>query len=110
MTLRDPEEAAAAGAPAVAEIPAATRMGPVHLTVADLDRSIGYYEWALGLRPAARADGRVALGAGGDELLVLHEQVGARPARGYCGLYHYALLVPERVDLARWLAHVARER
>jgi len=34
----------------------------------------------------------------------------ARPARGYSGLYHFALLVPERSDLARWLAHAAREQ
>ena len=110
MNLRDPEEATATGAPAVAEIPAATRMGAVHLTVADLDRSIAYYEWALGLRAGERQDGRVALSAGGEDLLVLYEQPGARSARGYCGLYHFALLLPERVDLARWLAHAARER
>ena len=110
MSLRDPEEATATGAPAVAEIPAATRMGAVHLTVADLDRSIAYYEWALGLRAGERQDGRVALSAGGEDLLVLYEQPGARSARGYCGLYHFALLLPERVDLARWLAHAARER
>jgi catechol 2,3-dioxygenase len=109
-TPRDPEEATAAGAPAVAEIPEATRMGAVHLTVADLERSIGYYEWALGLRAGGREDGRVTLGAGGENLLVLQEQPGAQPARGYCGLYHFALLVPERADLARWLAHAARER
>src|SRR2546430_3514921 len=101
---------AASAGPGGAEFPAATRMGAVHLTVADVDRSIGYYEWALGLRAGDRADGRVALGAGGEDLLVLHEQPGARPARGYCGLYHFALLVPERADLARWLAHAARER
>ena len=110
MSLRDPEEATATGAPAVAEIPAATRMGAVHLTVADLDRSIAYYEWALGLRAGERQDGRVALSAGGEDLLVLYEQPGARSARGHCGLYHFALLLPERVDLARWLAHAARER
>ncbi|TML99163.1 MAG: VOC family protein [Actinobacteria bacterium] len=110
MSLRDPEEATATGAPAVAEIPAATRMGAVHLTVADLDRSIAYYEWALGLRAGERQDGRVALSAGGEDLLVLYEQPGVRSARGYCGLYHFALLLPERVDLARWLAHAARER
>ena len=110
MSLRDPEEATATGAPAVAEIPAATRMGAVHLMVADLDRSIAYYEWALGLRAGERQDGRVALSAGGEDLLVLYEQPGVRSARGYCGLYHFALLLPERVDLARWLAHAARER
>jgi catechol 2,3-dioxygenase len=106
----DPEEATAAGAPAVAEVPPQTRMGAVHLTVADLDRSISYYQRALGLRVRARDGGEAALGAGGEDLLVLVEEAGARPARGYCGLYHFALLVPERADLARFLAHAARER
>jgi catechol 2,3-dioxygenase len=108
MSPRDPEELAAAGAEATAELPAATRMGAVHLTVADLDRSVGYYESAIGLKVHRRGGGRAALGAGVDDLLVLVEQPGARPARGVCGLYHFALLVPERADLARWLAHVAR--
>jgi catechol 2,3-dioxygenase len=107
---RDPEEVTAGGAPAVAAIPAATRVGPVHLSVADLDRSIGYYEQAIGLRMHAREDGTAALGTGGEELLVLREEPGARAATGYSGLYHFALLVPERADLARWLAHAAREQ
>jgi catechol 2,3-dioxygenase len=106
----DPEELTATAAPAVAEIPADTRMGAVHLTVADLDRSIGYYAAAVGLGVREREDGRAALGAGGGDLLVLYEQPGARPSRGYCGLYHLALLVPERTDLARWLVHAARDR
>src|SRR3954447_26255329 len=109
-TPRDPEEVTAAGAPAVAQIPADTRMGAVHLSVADLDRSIDYYERAIGLRVGDRAGGRVTLGTGGEDLLVLLERPGARPARGCTGLYHFALLVPERVDLARWLAHAARGR
>src|SRR5690606_19849601 len=50
------------------------------------------------------------LGVEGRQLLELVEEPGARPARGYTGLYHFALLLPERADLARWLAHVARER
>jgi catechol 2,3-dioxygenase len=107
---RDPEEAAAAGAPAFAEIPAATRMGAVHLTVSDLTRSVAYYESVIGLSVRERADDRAMIGAGGEDLLVLHERPGARPARGYCGLYHFALLLPARVDLARWLAHAARDR
>ena len=41
---------------------------------------------------------------------MLSEQPGARPADGYTGLYHFALLVPARADLARWLAHAARDR
>lgn len=84
-------------------------MGAVHLTVADLDRSLEYYAHVLGL-DATRHDGRASLRAGDRELLVLVEEPGAPHAHGYTGLFHYALLVPTRADLARWLAHVARER
>ncbi|HVU76863.1 MAG TPA: VOC family protein [Gaiellaceae bacterium] len=86
------------------------RMGAVHLTVADLDRSLAYYEEQIGLRVHERDGGRARLGAGGEDLLVLTEQPGARPADGYSGLFHFALLVPERADLARWLGHAARDR
>ena len=109
-TPRDPEEVTAAGAPAHAEIAAATRMGAVHLTVSDLERSLAYYESVVGLKVHERGGGRALLGADGEDLLVLIEQPGARPSRGYCGLYHFALLLPERADLARWLAHAARDR
>ena len=50
------------------------------------------------------------LGVGADDLLVLHEEPGALPVQHHTGLYHYALLVPTRSDLARWLAHVAQDR
>jgi catechol 2,3-dioxygenase len=108
-TPRDPEEITASGAPARADVPADTRMGAVHLSVADLARSIDYYESAIGLRVHDRDGGSVRLGTGGEDLLVLREERGLRPARGYSGLYHFALLLPERHDLARWLAHAARE-
>src|SRR5690349_22645825 len=87
-----------------------TRMGTVHLTVGDLGRSLDYYRDAIGLAVLEQADGEATLGAGGDVLLHLTELPGAVPADGYAGLFHFALLVPERVDLARWLAHAARER
>jgi catechol 2,3-dioxygenase len=85
-------------------------VGPVHLTVADLDRSLHYYEDAIGLEPLERGQGRASLGSSGRELLVLFEEPGARPAPGSTGLFHFALLVPERPALARWLAHAARDR
>src|SRR5918911_2540945 len=91
-------------------IPAETRMGPVHLTVADLERSLDYYRRAIGLDVIDRDAGRASLGANSTELLVLTEEPGARPDDGHTGLYHFALLVPERADLARWLAHAARDR
>jgi catechol 2,3-dioxygenase len=92
-------------------LPAETRMGPVELTVADLDRSLDYYGGQIGLQVLGHDDGRASLGGhGGAELLTLVEEPGARPADGYAGLFHFALLLPERRDLARWLAHAARDR
>jgi catechol 2,3-dioxygenase len=91
------------------EIADRTTVGPVHLTVADLGRSLDYYREAIGLAVLERADGQAALGAGERELLVLVETAGARPAYGHTGLYHFALLLPERDDLARWLAHAGRD-
>jgi catechol 2,3-dioxygenase len=107
---RDPEQVEALGTQAAAQLPASTRMGVVCLTVADLASSIEYYERAIGLRIHERSGERARLGAGGEDLLVLVEQPGARPVRGYCGLYHFALLLPQRADLAGWLAHAAREQ
>jgi catechol 2,3-dioxygenase len=91
-------------------IPAATTVGPVHLTVADADRSVGFYERTIGLKVVERAAGSVSLGAGDTELVVLHAQPGARPVPRSSGLFHMALLVPERADLARWLLHAATTR
>ena len=94
----------------MAEISAAMTLGAVELTVADLARSIPYYRDAVGLRLVDEGDGRAVFGAGGRELLVLVEEPGARSGAGYTGLYHFALLVPERTDLARWLAHAGRDQ
>jgi catechol 2,3-dioxygenase len=107
---RDPEELEARGAFATAAIASTTTLGAVHLTVADLGRSLEYYRTQIGLDVLAEENGTATLGAGARKLLVLYEEPGARPADGYSGLYHYALLVPGRRDLARWLAHAARDR
>ena len=84
-------------------------MGAVHLTVSDLERSLDYYGRAIGLDVLERANGGASLGTGSTRLLVLAEEPGARPATGHTGLYHFALLVPARAALARWLAHATRE-
>jgi catechol 2,3-dioxygenase len=91
-------------------LPAATRMGRVDLSVSDLGRSLDYYTDAIGLRVLSQNGGEATLGAGATELLRLVEEPGARPATGFSGLFHFALLVPERVALARWLAHSVRGR
>jgi catechol 2,3-dioxygenase len=107
---RDPEELELSGAPASAEISPSTTPGSVHLTVSDLETSLDYYRGTIGLEVLERGSSDARLGAGERELLVLVEEPGARPAHGFTGLYHFALLVPQRADLARWLAHAARER
>jgi len=91
-------------------LPTTTSMGAVHVTVADLNRSLAYYRDTVGLAVLEERSGAASLGAGDVELLGLVEEPGARPASRHTGLYHFALRVPERVDLARWLAHAARDR
>lgn len=110
MPPQDPEELEAVGAPARAEIAAATTVGAVHLTVSDLDRSLDFYGRSVGLTVLARDGASASLGAGDRELLVLVEETRAPSAAGYTGLYHFALLLPARIDLAEWLAHAARDR
>ena len=107
---RDPEELEATATVLVHELAPSTTVGPVELTVSDLERSLDYYRRAIGLDLLERAAGRASLGTGGRELVALVEERGSRSAPGATGLYHLALLVPERVDLARWLAHAARDR
>jgi catechol 2,3-dioxygenase len=110
VSIRDPEELEAEGAPASADISPGARPGPVHLTVSNLEQSIRYYESVVGLRLVSRDDGSATVGSGGRDLVALVEEPGARSGAGYTGLYHVALLLPERPQLARWLAHAARDR
>ena len=91
------------------EIAPATHMGVVELSVSDLDRSLDYWQRVVGLRLLGRENGRASLGTD-SELVRLVEEPGARPADGHTGLYHVALLLPDRPSLARWLAHAARDR
>lgn len=91
-------------------LPPDTTLGPVVLQVGDLNRSIAYYQEILGMRLLARDGGRATLGAqGGDTPLVeLVERRGARPApqRGRLGLYHFALLLPDRPSLGQFVRHL----
>src|SRR5829696_1630230 len=83
------------------KLPATLRLGAVHLTVTDLDRSVALYEKAIGLRLHRREDSLAVMGAGEEDLLVLYEEPGARRAGRHAGLYHFALLFPSREELAR---------
>jgi len=97
-------------APPGYRLPAATRLGVVRLQVADLARSLEWYRRVLSLEPLD-GPGRVArlgvpgAGAPGVEL---HQHPGAAPVprRGRLGLYHYAILLPDRPALGRFLRHL----
>ena len=81
----------------------ATSVGGVHLTISDLTRSVRFYESHLGFLVHRRDDRTAWLGAGGPDLLVLSQSETAPRVRGTTGLYHFAILVPTRADLARAL-------
>lgn len=85
------------------KLPAALRLGAVHLTVTDLERSLDWYRRALGLH----ATGEAELGDGVETLVHLHEDSEASRAGRHAGLYHYALLFPSREELARVALRVA---
>jgi catechol 2,3-dioxygenase len=92
-------------------LPSSAHVGTVDLQVSSLDHSLAFYHGVLGLQVLARGDGRADLGAvGGTVPLVrLHERRGARraPPQGRIGLYHFAILLPDRASLGRFAAHLA---
>ena len=82
-------------------IPAATRPGYVSLTVADLERQMFFYQDMIGLKILRQEGAYADLGAGREVLLRLTEMPNARRLRGTTGLYHFAILLPSRRELAR---------
>ncbi len=90
-----------------------TDVGQLRLTVADLNRSISFYADLIGLRLISKDESAATLGVAETPLLELEEHSGAEPwprgARSYPGLYHFAILVPTRADLGRWLTNWLRQ-
>lgn len=97
-------------APKGYRLPDTARIGRVTLQVADLARSLAYYERVLGFRVLERAQGRATLGPqdGNAALVELRERPGVAPVprRGRLGLYHFAILLPDRAHLGRLLRHL----
>jgi catechol 2,3-dioxygenase len=87
-----------------------TRIGHVHLKVADLERALAFYCGVLGFEVTQRREGAVFISAGGYHhhiaLNTWESLGGAPPATGTTGLYHLAILYPTRRDLADALRRV----
>ena len=97
--------------PPTYRLPDLTRLGPVHLQVRNLARSVGYYEQVIGLRSITQPDAQVvALGPEGEDrpLVWLHERPDASPVPpgGHLGLFHFAILLPDRAALGRFMRHL----
>jgi catechol 2,3-dioxygenase len=96
---------------ATARLPDATLVGGVRLQVADLPHSLSYYRDVIGLRAIAVAHDVATLGVPGSDvaLVTLHAVPGSKPVppRGAFGLFHFAILLPDRAALGRFVAHLA---
>lgn len=92
-------------------LPEATHLGRVRLQVADIQRSLLFYSQVLGMCVIRGSADWVSLGAHGDKRETIHLQQlkTARPVprRGLLGLYHFAILLPDRASLGRFVAHLA---
>lgn len=85
-------------------------IGTVYLTVEDLDRQLQFYTHNIGLK-LHRRDGNTAyLGTGRTDLLALTQNATAPRAQRTAGLYHFAILVPSRLELAKTLANLIQTR
>ena len=93
--------------------PAATRIGHVHLKVADLQRAIDFYSGVIGLTVTQRYGGQAAfLAAGGYHhhigLNTWESAGGTPPPPGHTGLYHTAFLFPDRAALGQAMDRALR--
>lgn len=81
-------------------------LGAVGISVADLERSLAFYQRAIGMSVLERADRTATLGVAARPLLHLEERPGARRDPAAAGLYHFALLLPSRAALGVHLRHL----
>ena len=95
--------------PPAFRLPADTTVGPVRLQISDRSRSIAYYANILGMQVAGETP-LIMRAHDGRPLIELDERPGARavPQAGVLGLYHFAILLPDRISLGRFVRHLSR--
>lgn len=81
-------------------------IGAVSLRVRDVAKLTTFYRDAIGLQVISLRGDEAVLGIDGEPLVKL--LAGAQPQASKAGLFHLAILLPSRRDLANWLAHVAK--
>jgi catechol 2,3-dioxygenase len=90
-------------------LPEGTGIGSLHLRVADLQRSLSFYRDLLGLTETNRIDSTISLSASrtGESIISLTEKREAKPRPSHStGLYHAAIVLPNRKELARVFARL----
>src|SRR5215467_4167500 len=92
-------------------LPAETHVGSARLLVSDLERSLDYYQQVIGLRVMFRDRSSASLAPNGNGAALIHLETRAGtkppPRGGRFGLYHVALLVPDRASLGRFVSHLS---
>ncbi len=91
-------------------VPAATRLGPVRIAVTDAEQALKVWRDLVGLTVLGRSPDEIRLGAGGETLIVLEPGATRPVAPRSLGLYHVAIHVPARKDLARAVARLFQAR
>ncbi len=87
------------------------KIGVVHLNVSQLDRAAFFYEAALGFQTISKNDKEITLGAADlVPLIMLHKVNNPPPRKRTTGLYHLAILLPSREDLARLIFHMVNNQ
>lgn len=89
-------------------LPMTTKLGPVHIGVTNREEALGIWRDVLGLTLIAEDGDRLHMGVGDTVLVVLFVDAAQRVVPNTTGLYHVALHVPERRDLARLVARASR--
>jgi catechol 2,3-dioxygenase len=91
-------------------IAAKTGMGAVEIAVTDGERALRFYRDYVGLTPLPSGDDAIRMGVAGRELVILHAGAERPVVPHTSGLYHLAILVPDRRELARVIGRLARLR
>lgn len=82
-------------------LPLSTTLGPVHIAVTDRSKALSIWQDVVGLELIAETGNELALGAGGKVLIVLETGATRPSVPRTIGLYHVAIHVPARADLAQ---------